>query len=233
MKKTLFGMFCSVAWVLASTLLSFSLELPSEPFLNLGAEVFRERESAQAELLAWARDQREPAIEELFRQSRVADNPEVRERCLGVLRELVNDEFLKDGEGYIGIRMQDELTNVPGDPKPRAVIRVMQVVPDSAGHQAGLQFNDLITGMGDHVWYEGPATLSFGEKIRQLKPETKVMLKVLRNGELIDIEVKLGRRPIFADNPIFEQRQEDVDAAERAAKEAYFNRWMERRKSRN
>jgi hypothetical protein len=222
-----------MGWVLASTPFSFSLELPSEPFSNLACEEFRERETAQAELLAWAREHREPAIEELFRLSRVADNPEVRERCLGILKELVNDEFLKEGEGYIGIRMQDELANVPGDPKPRAVIRVMQVVPDSAGHQAGLQFNDLITGLGDHVWREGPASLSFGEKIRQLKPETKIMLKVLRNGDMIDIEVKLGRRPLFADNPFFEQRQEDLESAERAAKDAYFHRWLERRKSRN
>jgi hypothetical protein len=230
MKKTMFGIFCGVAWVLASTPFLFSIELPPEPFLSLGCEEFRERESAQAELLDWARGHREAAIEELFRQSRVADNPEVRERCLGVLRELIYDE---EGEGYIGIRMHDELANVPGDPKPRAVIRVMQVVPDSAGHQAGLQFNDHIIGLGDHVWYESPASLSFGEKIRQLKPKAKIMLKVLRNGEMIGVEVKLGRRPLFADNPFLEQRHEDLEAAERAAKEACFHRWLERRKTRN
>ena len=52
----------------------------------------------------------------------MADDPEVRERCLAILRDLVNDEYLKDGEGYIGIRMQDEMaTAVPGDVKPRGV----------------------------------------------------------------------------------------------------------------
>ena len=89
-----------MAWILASASVSWSLELPAEPFSNLGSEEFRKRESAQAELLAWARERPEVAMDELFRQSRVADNPEVRERCLAVLRELVNDEY---SEGWRGL----------------------------------------------------------------------------------------------------------------------------------
>ena len=176
--------------------------------------------------------QPEAAMDELFRHSRVADDPEVRERCLAVLRELVNDEYLKDGEGYIGIRMLDEIANVPGDPKPRGVIRVIQVVPDSAAQQAGLQLNDLIAGVGDQIWHEGAVSPLFSEKIRQLKPNTKIMLKVLRDGNLMDIEVKLGRRPLIADTLFLDERQVDLEAAERAAKDAYFRRWLERKKSR-
>jgi hypothetical protein len=171
-------------------------------------------------------------MDELFRHSRVADDPEVRERCLDVLRELVNDEYLKDGEGFIGIQMLDELANIPGDPKPRGVIRVTLVVADSAAQRAGLQVNDLIAGMGDLVWHERAASLLFREQIRQLKPNTKVTLKVLRNGKLMDLEVTLGKRPLMADFLLFDPRQVDPEAAERVAREGYFRRWLERRKSR-
>ena len=84
-----------VTWVAATSSVLWSVELPSQPFLDLRAEEFRKRESAQAQLLTWAREQREPAIDELLLQSRIADDPEVRERCLGVLRDLVGDEYLK------------------------------------------------------------------------------------------------------------------------------------------
>ena len=46
---------------------------------------------------------------------------------------LVTDEYLKEGEGYIGIAlaMKDDIVTVPGDPKPRNVIRVMEVRADT------------------------------------------------------------------------------------------------------
>ena len=222
----------AMTWVLATAVHSWSIELPAQPFFNLGSEEFRKRESAQAELLAWSREHPEEAKDELFRQSRVADDPEVRERCLGVLRELVNDEYLREGEGYLGIQMQqaNEIVNIPGEPKPRMAIRVIQVMPESAAELAGLQVNDLIAGLGDDKWHEGPAYDLLRERIRQFKPDTRVTLKVLRNGGMMEIEVKLGRRPLQADMMFFDPRQVDPEAAERAAKDAYFRRWLERRK---
>lgn len=226
------GYFGFVVWMVVFSSLALSVELPPEVFSNLKSEEFRKRETAQSELLTWARERPEQAMDELFRQSRVADDPEVRERCLAVLRELVSDEYLREGEGYIGIRMQDELANVPDDPKPRAVIRVIQVVDDSAAEKAGIRINDLIVGIGDQIWREGGASLPFTGVIRQLKPNSKITLKILRDGKLMDTEVKLGRRPLMADNLFFMDPQTDLDAAERAAKEAYFRRWLEQRKSR-
>ena len=223
-----------LAWLVACSSLSWSGELPAEAFSHLRSEEFKKRESAQAELLAWARERPEPAIEELYRQSRSADDPEVRERCLGILRDLVNDEYLKEGEGFLGIQMQqpNDIVNVPGDPKPRMAVRVTLVMPDSAAEAAGLHVNDLIAGLGDHVWHEGLAYELFREEIRQMKPNTKVTLKVLRDGKLLDIDVKLGRRPPYADTMFMDLRQVDPQALERAAKDAYFRRWLDRRKSR-
>ncbi len=210
-----------------------ALELPAGPLAALESDEFQVREKAQAELLTWSRERPQAAMDELFRVSRSAGDPEVRERCLEVLRELVNDEYLKEGEGFIGIRMQDEMTNVPDDPEPRIAIRVVQVVEDSAAQKAGLKINDLIVGSDDKVWRVGSALGPFSDSIRQLKPGSRVMLRVFREKELIDLPVVLGRRPLIADNPFLDERQVDIEAAEQAAKEAYFRRWLESRKSRD
>lgn len=212
---------------------ALAIELPAELFLNLKSEQFRQREAAQAGLLSWARERPDVAMDELFRQTRSADDPEVRERCLAILRELVNDEYLKEGKGYIGIRMQDELANVPGDPVPRGAIRVIGVVADSAAQRGGLLINDLIVALNDQIWRDGGASLPFGEKIREMKPNTKITLKVLRNGALLDVEMKLGRRPVLADDPFLNQREDDIEAAEKASKAEFFRRWIERKKAAN
>lgn len=212
---------------------SFGLDLPAGPLSSLKSDVFQTREAAQAELLAWARKRPEEAMDALFGASRVNEDPEVRERCLAVLRELVYDEYLKEGEGFIGIRMQEESALVPGEQKQRSVIRVIQVVPDSAAHKAGVKINDLIAGLDDKVWHDEAAVLPFSNQIRQLKPGSRVMLRILRKGKMIDLEVTLGRRPLGADSPFLDQRQADLDAAEKVAKDAYFRRWLEHRKSRN
>lgn len=218
--------------ILFSPSLAWSCELPHEEFLKLGSTKFHEREFAQAELLTWARKQPEAAMTELFGQSRSAGDPEVRERCLNILRELVNDEYSKEGEGYIGIAMKPEIANVPGDPKPRSVIRVTLVQPDTPARKAEIRPNDLIVGLDDDVWHEVDASQLFREKIRMMKPTTKVELQLLRDGGVIKVSVNLARRPLMADNLLFNGQNMDVESSELAAKESYFRLWLSQRKSR-
>ena len=203
-----------------------AVELPSNALSGLGSQQFREREIAQVELLAWARAQPAPAMDELLRQSRMARDPEVRERCLGILRALVTDEYLKEGEGYLGIMLKDEISEIPGEPKPRGVIRVMMVQADSPAEHAGIRQNDMIVGINGETWQE----LMFRANIRKMKPNIAVDLKILRDGGWVDLKVPLGRRPVNADNWIFPGQTFDPEAAERAAKEAYFRRWLSLRK---
>lgn len=222
----------SAVWLLAlSAGFCLAIEIPGGPLADLKSEEFGKRETAQEELIAWARLEPAPAMDLLFEQSRVADDPEVRERCLAVLRELVNDEYAKDGEGFIGIAMMDEELVLPENAKPRGVIRVTNVIRESAAAKAGLQFNDLILGFDDHVWNEKMISLPFREQIRQLKPNSKITLKLLRDGKPMDVQLILGRRPPMPENPFFGQRVEDPAAAEQAAKDGYFRRWLERRKA--
>lgn len=205
--------------------------LPAGPFANLTSEDFKTREAAQAELLEWARKSPETSMDELYRQSRRAEEPEARERCLAILRELIIDEYQNDGEGFIGVEMREEIGQVPGDPKPRGVIRITRVVEDSAASRAGLRINDLIAGLNGEIWRDGAATFEFTEKIRGFKPKSRITLKILREGALQDVEITLGRRPLIPNNPFIDERQYDLEAIERVAQDAYFRRWMEKKKS--
>ncbi len=226
-----FAAMGAMAGMMLSASRSWSLELPAEAVSKLVAEEFSVREKAQQDLLAWAREHREPAMDELLRQSRKAAEPEVRQRCLAVLRNLVMDDYLKSRDGYLGINMQDEIANVPGDDKPRAAIRVVQVVADSAAQQGGLQANDLIVSLNGQLWYETPASQLFTTKIRALGPGAEVSLKLMRNGIVKETKVKLGRRPAVADNPMLMMGQ-NAEAIEQNAKDEYFRQWMDQRKLR-
>jgi hypothetical protein len=218
------------AVLFGSSIFGLSLELPANAIGRLGSAEFREREAAQSELLAWSRRQPEPAMAKLFSQSQAAEDPEVRQRCLNILRDLVIDEYSMEGEGFIGIAMKDEISDVPGDPKPCRVIRVTEVRMDTPARQAGIQLNDLIVRLNGQVWHDEDASLPFGEKIREMKPNTKVDLKILREGGLVDCKVTLARRPLLADQPFFNGQNFNPEASEQAAKDAYFRRWLSQRK---
>jgi hypothetical protein len=209
------------------------LRIPSHQLNDLGSPEFRVRERAELELLEWGRKNPESAMSELLSQSQLAVDPEVRERCFVVLRSLVTDEYMKDGEGYIGIAlaMNDDIVTVAGDPKPRNAVRVMEVRADSPGQRAGIMLNDLIVALDGEIWRgEAEATPVFRECIKKIKPTTVARLTILRDGELIDLKVTLGRRPLMADQMFLNGQNADMEASERAAKEAYFQRWLSQKK---
>lgn len=206
------------------------MELPTKALIGIGSAEFRKREVAQSDLLAWSRKDPQAAMTELLKQSQVGEDPEVRLRCLNVLRELVMDDYSREGEGFIGIAMKDEISDVLGDPKSRKVIRVTEVRQDTPARKAGILVNDLIVGLNGEVWHDVDALLPFREKIRAMKPNTKVALKILRDGRVVDCKLILVRRPLLADMPFFNGQSFDPEASERAGKDAYFHRWLTQRK---
>jgi len=205
--------------------------LPPELFAALSSQEFQEREAAEAKLLAWCKTKPESAKEELFKQYHLAEDPEAQVRCLAILRALVFEDYAREGEGYIGISMRDDTSLVPGDDRLRSVIRIMVTMPDTAAANAGIQPNDLIVGLADEVWYDVKASELFMKQIRSMKPDKKVKLKVLRADAILDFTVTLGRRPVMADLHWFQGESVDLQAAERAAKEAYFRRWLNDKKA--
>jgi predicted metalloprotease with PDZ domain len=209
---------------------AFCAPLPGDLFNSLCSPEFQKREAAEAKLLEWCRMKPEAAKEELFKQYHSAEDPEARIRCLSILRALVFDDYSREGEGYIGINMGDDTSLVPGDGKPRSVIRVIAAMPDTAAANAGIQPNDLIVGLDDEVWHDVKASEPFMKRIRSMKPNQKVQLKILRGNTILDVAVILGRRPVAADLQSFQGESIDLLAAERAAKEAYFRRWLSEKK---
>lgn len=205
-------------------------ELPAAPFSKLGSEQFAERELAQEQLLEWCRKQPAASMDLLYKHTQTAKDPEVRERCKSILKALVADEYLKDGQGYIGIALANDFANIPGAPGPRNAVRVSLVENGSPGDKAGLRANDLILALDGK---DGPAAQDyqkFQEEIRARKPDAKVKLKILRGAEILELEIRLGRRIPVPENFFPDGRNPDPEALDQAAKEAHFRRWMDQKK---
>lgn len=218
------------------------MDLPRAIMDGLKSEKFAEREQAQEKLLAWTRQRPDDSPEALYQQSRSADDPEQRQRCFAVLRELVSDEYLRNGVGYIGFRMNPntEAVNVPGEAQPRFAVRVLQVEPDTPGQKAGLLGGDLLLGVNDAVWHQEDTSAVVSEKIKSFKAGTRVTLKLFREGKIVEMPLVLARRPAAADLLQFQFgfggiqiTPEALAAADRAAKEEYFRHWLGARKARD
>jgi hypothetical protein len=191
------------------------------------SEDFKERESAQSDLLSWVRKNPKAAVAELLRYSTEggSSSPEVRERCMQVLRQLAADDFAKEGDGYLGVRMNDRMVRMPGNQHDRWAVVVIEVVADSAAAKSGLKAGDAIVGLGDQTW-EQEASKPFSEQIRKHKPGTRVRLSVLRDGGLQEMRVELGRRPADAEQLLLGADPEGQKALEQRAKDAHFQRWL-------
>ncbi|GAA5125339.1 hypothetical protein GCM10023212_26850 [Luteolibacter yonseiensis] len=219
-----------MAGMLAATGFVHGREVPESIVGKLGSQRFREREDAEEELLAWTRSQPGDGADILLKASHVQKDPEVRERCLSVLRVVVADQYSKEGRGYIGIGLKAFVGNLPGEAEPCGMIQVTQVQPDFPGQRAGLRPADLIVSLDGETWRDATAHEEFSRKIAGLKPDTKVRLKVLRDQKLLDLEATLVRRPVVADNPFFDSRKTDAEGLEQAAREAHFKQWMNERR---
>ncbi len=224
-----FSFALSLPLLLTTGTQSFGQPIPAKLLSELGSPEFRGRESAQASLLRWSRERPERAMITLLEQSRQASDPEIRERCLQILRELVNDEYLKDGEGFIGISMRDETAHIRNEPKLRNVIRVSQIVKGSPAQQAGLELNDMIIGLNGEIWTGKPAAELFSTEIKGKKPGSKVTLQISRNQKLSDVEVVLGKRPVNANFMMMGDFDLNMNAGENEAREAYFREWLRKR----
>ena len=193
----------------------------------LESEDFAVRESAQSDLLLWARKNPKGSVSELLRLSSEAGSPspEVRERCMQVLRQLAADDFAKEGDGYLGVRMEDRLMRIPGESAERWAVVVLEVVADSAAAKCGLKIGDAIVELDGQVWNQ-QASMLFSEQIRKRKPGTRVRLRIVRDGVLQSIRGELARRPAEADLFMPGTDPEEGKALEQKARDTHFQRWL-------
>ena len=210
-----------------STLIGFlhGQDKPSESLLErLGSEEFVVREGAQAELSAWAAKNPQFAAPIILRLFQEDDEPEVRKRALKILKELGNIDYLSEGQGYLGILMQEEPLNAAEGGEVRFGIRVLNVGNGSPAERAGLKMDDLIISLDGIIWKEGDASTKFRNAVAAMKPLADVTLMVQRGqAEPIGINVKLGKRP----TPDL-QAGGNWGLLEQQAKELHFQQWLKK-----
>jgi serine protease Do len=87
-----------------------------------------------------------------------------------------------ENEGWLG---------VTEDAKSKDA-RILQVLPDSPAHQAGLKPGDVIQRLADA---EIGSFDRLQEEVRRYLPGESVKLKVRRGKNVYELKVQLGRRP--------------------------------------
>ncbi len=198
-------------------------EVPPEILAGLTADEFKQREASQQSLLKWAREGDGAAAAAILRISKTTDDPELRRRSLGVLKELSDHDYLSDGSGYLGINMQEEPFGQADVERPRFAIRILGIMPDAPAARAGLKPGDLIVGLNGDTWHAMGATAKFADQISKMKPLAEVTLLVQRGAaEPEERKVVLGRRPIED----LRLAQDSLQMLDEQARERHFREWL-------
>lgn len=215
--------FLSIAQLALVTVFVHGEALPAGFVVGLSSEKFRERETSEGELLEWTAARGDDAVKAVHTLAVGSDDPEVRQRCADILKELSDRDYLKDGKGYLGIMMAEEKIALGGDEMPRFGIRIQHVVENSPANDSGLKRNDLIVALDGKKWHDDEAMEDFMVKVAEMKPLRSVVLTVVRaEAEPAEITVRLGRRPLEDLNGI----GADLELLDQKAKEKHFGKWL-------
>lgn len=214
------------ALLAAVTQLSCAEGLPPGLLAGLASENFSAREKSQQELLGWAREKSAKRAAPLL--GLLADeDPEIRKRSSEILRQLSDDDYLSNGQGYLGIMMGEEMFQEVPDGKLRAGIRISRVIDGSPADLSGLKAGDMITALDGKAWEEQGALDAFMGTIAGKKPLSDAVLTIRRNApEQMEITVKLGKRPI----PDLNLSREDPQILDMQAKDEHYKEWLKRLK---
>ena len=223
----------SVLWMLPASVFGEG-EFPAAALGSLASEDYKDRVQAQRDLIAWGQEKPEQAEERLLKEFDAATDPEVRLRLREALKEVVVSEYQKkEGQGYVGIQMDERNVVLPGENDPRGGVLVTWVHPETPAMKAGLQVNDVIIGLNDLRWtVRVGAREAFAMEIRRHKPGDKVNLEVFRGAEVKKMEMTLAARPMGLERaaPLLgapaNDLVEELKLAEKKAKDEYFERWM-------
>jgi len=198
-------------------------ELPKALVEGLAAEDFKVREDSQSKLLEWAKTKEESAAPELFKISKTSEEPEVRQRCLDVLKGLSDQDYLKEGKGFLGITMQAEEARLPGKENLVPAVRINSIVKSGPAEKVGLNVGDSIITLNG-VAFQGNDVLSeFSGAIGAMKPLNKVVLGIRRaNGNVEDVEVVLARHP--GEN--LTVLPQNLHLLDERAREQHFKMWL-------
>ena len=204
-----------------------SAQLPAELLEKLADQQFQVRETAQQDVLGWALANKDEAPRILLSCLVKNTDPEVKFRCMRVLEALARSEYEKQGQGFIGIQMRDEMVRLPDGNDLKAAIRVTFILPGLAAEKAGLKVGDLIVGINGKGW-DSPATDGMRQQVMGMRPTTEIKLQALRGDKVEEFDVTLVRRPVTADNPMLERLPGHAEKAEKRLWEQYFEQWKKK-----
>jgi hypothetical protein len=205
-------------------------ELPTRLLEALASEDFKQRESGQTGLLQWARKHEAAAVDVVWKEYRSSPDPEVRQRCLAVLRELIADEYLSEGPGFLGVGRDYGSVVPPGEIAPAHAVRVTTVKQGTPASRAGIQVGDMILSLDRVRWADESASDEFAEQIAAKSPGTMVKLGIVREGNWLELDAVLVRQPASLQMLRLGIQGADEAAEERAAIDAHFKEWLEERK---
>lgn len=209
---------------------SFAEQVPKQLLDGLSSEQFEIRETSETELQKWINQQGLPGIKAICKVQQESNDPEVRFRCLRVLRSQSDKDYLKDGQGYLGVQLWEEMLDLPGDKKPRVCLRITYVIPGSQAEIAGIKVGDMITSMDGSKWYERGAIEQLIQTVASYNPLKKVVFEIKRAGadELIEVPVILGKRPVKDLRAMYES---DLQKLEKEARDRHFDEWLKKQKA--
>lgn len=198
---------------------------------RLSSEQFKERRTAQEELLAWGRQNPGEGIEALYRLYKASDDPEVQLRSRDVLRRLVIEQQPFTGEGYLGIQMDTKPVQAQNGDLQLGVL-VTMVREGTAAEAAKLEEGDVIVGVDDLILDNLAPTQTFGDYVRKAGAGNQVTLHVRRGKETLKLPATLRRRSPLLDrvmpfNGLLPELppQEEMD-------ELDFQEWLQEREER-
>lgn len=210
--------------------------IPEEIARDLAQDEFRVREAAQSQLLDWARIKPGPRAQLMLLKARTDQDPEVRQRARDVLYELAMDEYLSEGEGFIGIQMVAVRAEIPEKveedlkhpARVREVISVTRVLRGTPAREAGLKVGDLIAFVNGQTLDVDNALPSFQQMIKGMKPGTTARLGIIRDGAWVDIVLKLGRRPPDEQARFLGRPAVDLNELAQRDRDRFFRVWLEK-----
>jgi serine protease Do len=113
------------------------------------------------------------------------------------VRDLIDELALGDEQpiAFLGV-LTDEIEDAAQDPGVDAGAYVVEVVEGSAAADAGIAEGDVITSVDGHAVDE---PVDVGDVIRTTEPGDQITIEVVRDGEVVALDVTIGSRPGFGD----------------------------------
>lgn len=137
-----------------------------------------------------------PACNALRQAYHQSDDHEFRLLVERALRKIYLNHYVFERHAFLGVSQKAVTLSPHDDPRVPASgvgIWVDAVIPGTAAEVGGLLEWDCIISVDGAPIVGGPS--GFGEKIRAMAPGTEVVLTVIRNEEVVELNIVLGKRP--------------------------------------